>query len=276
VRIEKSKDSFASTNPSTIDLDPTSGVKSFPSTLSAESTPALLADGFTVSASLRQGISSLLLVRRIGNHRFSSLSYSQGHDSTITIVYPGAPAVITIKSNTLPYVTLTWTSEDSLVAAGHDCQPVLFSGTAEKWAALGSLDDVTGGASARSSILSAQPTGASGASRSGVGRLNNAAFNRFKEADSRGTPTGSSAPGTPFSPGGPNFAGGLLGSASGSGASELLTVHQNTITSVRPFEVSSSGTVTKVSTSGGDGRLVVWSVSAAAGLAPKLASIQLR
>jgi len=198
------------------------------------------------------------------------------HDSTITIVYPGAPAVLTIKSTTLPYVTLTWTSEDSLVAAGHDCQPVLFSGTAEKWTALGSLDDVTGGSSARSSVLSAQLTGASAASRSGVGRLNNAAFNRFKEADSRGTPTTSSAPGTPFSPGGPNLAGGVVGGATGAGTSELLTVHQNTITSVRPYEVGSNGTVTKVSTSGVDGRLVVWSVSAAAGLVPKLASIQLR
>jgi len=141
---------------------------------------------------------------------------------------------------------------------------------------LGSLDDITGGASARSSVLSAQPTGASGASRSGVGRLNNAAFNRFKEADSRGTPTASSAPGTPFSPGGPNLAGGVVGGAAGAGASELLTVHQNTITSVRPYEVGPNGTVTKVSTSGVDGRLVVWSVSAAAGLVPKLTSIQLR
>lgn len=210
------------------------------------------------------------------NHHLLPLSNSKGHDSTITIVYPGAPAVLTIKSATLPYVTLTWTSEDSLVAAGHDCQPVLFSGTAEKWTALGSLDDVTGGASARSSILSAQPTGTSGSSRSGVGRLNNAAFNRFKEADSRGTPTASSAPGTPFSPGGPNLAGGGIGGATGAGASELLTVHQNTITSVRAYEFGHNGTVARVSTSGVDGRLVLWSVSAAAGLVPKLASIQSR
>ena len=238
--------------------------------------PAPLADGSTALVSLLQGISSLLLVRYIEQLLPRPLTDPKGHDATITIVYPGAPAVLTIKSTTLPYVTLTWTSEDSLVAAGHDCQPVLFSGSAEKWTALGSLDDVTGGTSARSSVLSAQLTGTSGASRSGVGRLNNAAFNRFKEADSRGTPTGSSAPGTPFSPGGPNLAGGLMGGAIGGGAGELLTVHQNTITSVRPYEVGRSDTVTKVSTSGVDGRLVVWSVSAAAGLVPKLNSIQSR
>lgn len=57
---------------------------------------------------------------------------------------------------------------------------------------------------------------------------------------------------------------------------ELMTVHQNTITSVRPYEWSPNGTVTKVSTTGVDGKLVIWSVSAATGLAPKLAGIHLR
>ena len=251
-------------------------MKSFPSTLSVESMLALLADGSIVLASLLRGISSLLLVRYIEQSSPLPLNDSKGHDSTVTVVYPGAPAVLTIKSNTLPYVTLTWTSEDSLVAAGHDCQPVLFTGSAHGWTALGSLDDITGGASARSSVLSAQLTGAGAASRSGVGRLNNAAFNRFREADSRGTASASSAPSTPFSPGGPNLAGGMMGGAAGGGASELLTVHQNTITSVRPYEVGHNGTVTKVSSSGVDGRLVLWPVSAAAGLAPKLASIHLR
>lgn len=253
-----------------------SGVKSFPSTLSAENTPALLVDGFTALASLLLEMPSPLLVCRLQQPSLSLTELFQGHDSTVSIAYPGAPAVLSIKSHTLPYVTLMWTSEDSLVAAGHDCQPVLFSGTPQKWAPVGSLDDITGGASARSSILSAQPTGASSGGRSGVGRLNNAAFNRFKEADSRGTPTTSSAPGMPFSPGGPNLAGGGAGGGGGAGASELLTVHQNTITSVRPYEVGPDGAVTKVSTTGVDGRLVVWSVSAAAGLVPKLASIHLR
>lgn len=68
----------------------------------------------------------------------------------------------------------------------------------------------------------------------------------------------------------------MMGGATGGGASELLTVHQNTITSVRPYEIGPNGTATKVSTSGVDGRLVLWPVSAAAGLAPKLASIHLR
>jgi len=71
----------------------------------------------------------------------------------------------------------------------------------------------------------------------------------------------------------------MFGGASGSSGvtgGELMTVHQNTITSVRPYEWAQNGNVTKVSTTGVDGKLVIWSVSAAAGLVPKLAGIHLR
>lgn len=190
------------------------------------------------------------------------------HDSTITIVYPSGPAVITIKGTTLPYVTLTWTAEDALIAAGHDCQPVLFSGTASGWKAIGSLDDANGprSSSLPSSVSSPRTAGAvGGGGGPPVGRLNNAAFNRFKDADSRGQ---SSIPGTPSSPGGGLFG----GSATPGGVTggELMTLHQNTITSIRPYEWGPNGNVTKVSTTGVDGKLVIWSVSAAAGLAPKI------
>jgi actin related protein 2/3 complex subunit 1A/1B len=54
----------------------------------------------------------------------------KGHDSIVTIVYTFVPSVITMKMTTLPYVTLIWTSEDALIAVGHDCQPVLYPGSA--------------------------------------------------------------------------------------------------------------------------------------------------
>ncbi len=154
-------------------------------------------------------------------------------------MYPAAPAVIHIKSQTLPYVTLTWTSESTLVAAGHDCQPMLFEGSEGGWAAVGSLDDTTANKASRS-------LGAS----SPVGRLNSAAFNTFRSADTRGQ------------------------SAVSQGESELMTVHQNTITSVRNYE-GAPGHVTKVSTSGVDGKLVVWDVSAT-GLAGRMGGMHLR
>ncbi|KAG8754214.1 hypothetical protein FRC12_011266 [Ceratobasidium sp. 428] len=159
------------------------------------------------------------------------------HDSTITLVNPQIGAQ-TIRISTLPYVTLTFTSESALVAAGHDCQPVLFSDNGSGWALEGSLDDIT-------STKSAGPRSASA-----VGRLNNEAFNRFKNADSRGTT-------------GPPPIPGSAASTSGAGG-ELLTVHQNTITSVRAYE-GTPGNITRVSTTGKDGQLVIWNVSVKTG-----------
>ncbi|KAI0094060.1 actin-like protein ARPC3 [Irpex rosettiformis] len=183
------------------------------------------------------------------------------HDSTINIVYPGGPAIHTIRMTTLPLVTLAWTSEESIVAAGHDCQPFVFSGNAQSgWQLVGSLDDPNANK-------------ASGGSRSGfggapspVGRLQSSAFNTFRNADSRGI---SSSPGSPIS--GPG----------GSGESELFTIHQNTITNIRAYESVGAGQVTKVSTSGVDGKLVVWDVSnvtpvSAGGLAGKMGNLSLR
>ena len=116
-----------------------------------------------------------------------------------------------------------------------------------------------------STATNAAETG--GAARAGlggaspVGRLNSAAFNTFRNADSRGI---SNVPGSP----GP------------SAESELFTVHQNTITSVRAYD-GVPGAVSRVSTTGVDGKLVIWDVNAvtsvtAAGLAGKMSKMQVR
>jgi actin related protein 2/3 complex subunit 1A/1B len=161
-----------------------------------------------------------------------------GHDSTITVVNPQIGAQ-TIRISTLPYVTLAFTSESSLVAAGHDCQPVLFSDSGSGWELAGSLDDIT---------TAKTPVGSRGASA--VGRLNNEAFNRFKNADSRGSTGAPPIPGSSASTSGPG--------------GELLTVHQNTITSLRAYE-GEPGNVTRVSTTGKDGLLVIWDVAVKTG-----------
>ncbi|KAF8891183.1 actin-related protein ARPC3 [Infundibulicybe gibba] len=155
------------------------------------------------------------------------------HDSSINIVYPDGPVIHNIRISSLPFVTLTWTSEDSIVAAGHDCQPVVFSGTSAGWQSVGSLDDTTG-------PKSAEGARAGYGGNASVGRLKTGAFATFRDADTRGQSSISGA-GTP------------------SGDTKLLTVHQNTITSVRPYETQGPQ-VTKVSTSGVDGNLVIWEV----------------
>ncbi|KAF8324332.1 WD40 repeat-like protein [Cantharellus anzutake] len=183
------------------------------------------------------------------------------HDSSITVVYPGTGGFFNVRTPSLPYVTLAWTSEQNLVAAGHDCQPVIFQGDATNGWFLGqSLDDA---ASRSASTLTPTATGTSARS-TGVGRLNNEAFSRFKNADSRGTP------GLPSGLGGNSLGGG----------GELFTVHQNTITSIRPFTADADGAVPSVSTSGMDGKLVIWNVPSrvvpAAQLTTKLGGLHLR
>ncbi|KII88090.1 hypothetical protein PLICRDRAFT_698553 [Plicaturopsis crispa FD-325 SS-3] len=176
------------------------------------------------------------------------------HDSSISIVYPGGPTIYNIRTSTLPYVTLAWTAEDSLIAAGHDCIPVVFAGDeSQGWTAVGSLDDT--------SAPKSRTVGGGGSSPT-VGRLNSVAFNAFKNADSRGVGSGGSALGG--------------GAASGGSAeTELLTVHQNTITSIRPYQ-GASGAVSKVSTTGVDGKLVVWDVNSISALSGKMAGVHLK
>ncbi|EJU03537.1 actin-related protein 2/3 complex subunit 1 [Dacryopinax primogenitus] len=135
------------------------------------------------------------------------------HDSSISVVYPGGAGMITIKTTILPYVALTWTSEESIVTAGHDCQPHVFHGSQAGWSMVGSLDS------------------SKGAQRQAGSRNQIEAFNRFRAADTRG-------------------------SQSEEDTELLPTVHQNTITSVRTFDA------TRVSTSGVDGRLVIWDANA--------------
>ena len=171
------------------------------------------------------------------------------HDASISIVYPSGPgeppqALHSIRLPNLPYLSLTFTSESSLIAAGHDCQPILFAGSASGWSMEQSLDDPS--SSTRSPGMGSSPRVPSG----GPGRLNNEAFNMFRSADSRGQTKSASSSNAPTSAGmTPVGADGLL-----------MTVHQNSITLVQPYEWSKSGEVTKVCTAGKDGRLVLWPV----------------
>lgn len=195
-----------------------------------------------------------------------------GHDSSLTVVYPSGPeaaphAVHSLRSPTLPYVTLTFVSETQLVAAGHDCQPVLFEGDlASGWRLVKSLD-----AAAAKGAPPPPPPKAPGL---GVGRLNNEAFNRFKSADSKGA-SASPAPGATSA----SIAGGLgaVAGASVGADGELHTTHQNTITSVRIFH-GTPDNVQAISTTGVDGRLCIFPVSAGApvaGIQRGVASIQI-
>ncbi|KAK7467471.1 ARP2/3 actin-organizing complex subunit Sop2 [Stygiomarasmius scandens] len=175
-------------------------------------------------------------VHSVGFSPSGDLLAFTGHDSTINIVYPGGPIVHTIRMSTLPLVTLTWTSEQTVVAAGHDCQPLVFGGSEAGWQEMGTLDD----GSYSSSSGPRTP-----------GRLNTGAFQTFKNADSRGQ--GASA-----------------------GDTKLTTVHQNTITGVRPYQYGSAGEVSSVSTSGVDGNLVLWDANSVSAITGRMAGMSMR
>lgn len=163
-----------------------------------------------------------------------------GHDSRLTIVYPGgaeqAPrAVVSVSTQLLPFRTLLWTSEDEIVAAGYDCEPFRFrAGSAEGpeggWKMVGSLE--------------------AAASRPGLGVVRaDSAMAMFRQMDLKGKGGGGQAGG-----------GAVGGEARGGGEDTALrTTHQNTIVTMRSLE-EKDGRVTRVSTTGADGRLAIWTL----------------
>ena len=151
-----------------------------------------------------------------------------------------------IRMASLPLVSLTWTSEDTIIAAGHDCRPLVFSGSEAGWHEAGTLDDVN-------AAKSAEPRPGFGGNSS-VGRLKTGAFATFRDADSRGHLSSPSSPITD---------------------TKFLTIHQNTITNVRAYEQRGNA-VTKVSTSGVDGMLVIWDVNDVTALTGRLGGTHLR
>lgn len=168
------------------------------------------------------------------------------------------------------------------MAAGHDCQPILFVGDAASgWSISKTLDAAASGIAGKAPP---PPPPKSSAISGGPGRLNNEAFNRFKAADARGQAASASAL---FHGTDSDGLGGLGGSSVANhleavaGASvgadgELHTTHQNTITSIRAF-AGDRGAVSAVSTSAVDGRLCVFDIKSGAsvtGISKGVASLQ--
>ncbi|KAI9351769.1 WD40-repeat-containing domain protein [Zopfochytrium polystomum] len=132
-----------------------------------------------------------------------------GHDGNVCLAYGPNSPVYTITTTNLPLLTAVFTSEESIVAAGHDCVPYLFNqhgGGA--WTLAGKIDK--------------------GVAKAQTG---NTARDLFTSMDSRGQ--------------------------SARNDTELNSVHQNTITSIRVLE-RQGAQVRSVSTTAVDGKLVIW------------------
>ena len=161
----------------------------------------------------------------------NTLAFS-AHDASITVVYPSAPeapprAVVSVSLQGLPCASLVWSSEQEIVAAGYDCEAYRLQGGEQGWQVVGSLESGSGGAKAgRGGLANAVSAGEDGDGES--------ALNMFKQMDLKGT-------------------------TKARDDTQLKTVHQNTISTVRSYEEGGSG-VSKLSTSGVDGRVVVWTL----------------
>jgi actin related protein 2/3 complex subunit 1A/1B len=140
------------------------------------------------------------------------------HDSSLTIVYPGgadAPpkSILSVSTSLLPFTSVIFKNDHTIIAAGHDCHPVVFEGDESNWVQSYSIDDPKD-----SKVEDAGET---------------SALNMFKQLDLKGTLTNKNS-------------------------STLKTIHQNSITQIRPY-AESNGEVSKFSSSGIDGRIVIFS-----------------
>lgn len=139
------------------------------------------------------------------------------HDSSLTVVYPSGPdqpprAVVSISTQLLPFMSLVWSTESEIIAAGYNCEAYRLQGSEQGWQLAASLESK---------------------GRPGLqDQREESALNMFKQMDLKGKTTDDT---------------------------KLKTVHQNTISTIRSFEEGGQG-VTKISSTGVDGRVVIWSL----------------
>jgi actin related protein 2/3 complex subunit 1A/1B len=67
------------------------------------------------------------------------------HDSSLTVVYPNGAdqppkAVVSLSTQLLPFMSLIWTSESEIIAAGYDCEAYKLQGGEQGWQLAGSVE----------------------------------------------------------------------------------------------------------------------------------------
>ncbi|KXS13779.1 actin-related protein 2/3 complex, subunit 1 [Gonapodya prolifera JEL478] len=87
------------------------------------------------------------------------------HGSSASIADPVSKQVETVRYGGLPLVSSVWLNEDAIVAAGHDCYPVLVARRSGRWEYIDKLDQQT--------------------KRAPSAALGSLAMNRFRQMDSK-------------------------------------------------------------------------------------------
>uniref|UniRef100_A0A2C9KXR2 Arp2/3 complex 41 kDa subunit n=1 Tax=Biomphalaria glabrata TaxID=6526 RepID=A0A2C9KXR2_BIOGL len=162
-----------------------------------------------------------------------------GHDSSVSVVdSTKGNELLVIKDSFLPFMGITWITENSLVAAGYDCNPMLFSHTGGKLTLVGQLDQSQEKESGqirfgRSLSWNSPPLPINGSMEEEEEETFTrvSAMNRFKNLDKKATASETST--------------------------DLKTQHQNTITQVSVYS-GTKADAGKIATSGVDGNLIIW------------------
>jgi len=199
-----------------------------------------------------------------------------GHGSTISFVQILAgsePVVQTTQHRALPFVDMTFITDNTLVAVGYDYTPTTFtvqggSDTDPKWAFQETFDK--DGDEKKSPAAATSPTNqtttttgspAAAAAASTVGKTGGFAGARamFQNAAHKGTAIPSvvsRAPSTATTPGSLSGSSKSTKGDDGAIAAPRFTRHSNVITSLQT--ISGENGITKISTSGLDGRVLTW------------------
>lgn len=147
------------------------------------------------------------------------------HDSSISVVdSERSMTVVTLKTRYLPFLSCVWVSQASIVAAGHDCCPMLFN-----YQSLPTSQGITPVLKFIGRLDRSQKKEADGQS----------AMRKFRDLDAKADVQ--------------------QNAAGGNGDSCLGTIHQNTIGQVRVCS-SNRNASKSVATVGLDGKLVTWSL----------------
>lgn len=155
----------------------------------------------------------------------NALAYA-GHDSSLhvadlTTLAPGSdPVVRSIRLNELPLCCLLFLSDSAILGAGHDFNPTIFTKASGDWQFFTHVDKAAD-----------KPASSPAGSSSGV----SAARELFKNKTVRGQ-------------------------ESKQDSDTLKTKHERAITVLRNATPNSSGTVSTVSTSSLDGKLILWNL----------------
>lgn len=153
------------------------------------------------------------------------------HDSSIGVVYPQGEglepkSILNVKTSYLPFKSVVWTSDNSVVVGGFNCNLVVFKGNEQNWQEAYQIEE--------QKDLTKEPPKVNGDDEEEE-ISSHQALNMFKQMDLKGRANKPSG-------------------GHGKAAKALTTIHQNTIVSIKNF---ANG---QVSTSGIDGKVVIFNV----------------